>query len=221
MTKIRSLFCSFFLVTLLVAGCSTTSVIEQIATPPQLSIVIQPIRTLKVLVVYNNPEKLEKIKATIEEASSVLKKQIGVELRILPSPIFVEWNERGVSFEELIEISKGHEDEFDIAIGFGQRLSWRPTMDTHAMNEIKYRRFLISESIHPWLIAHEVGHSFIFCQLHSTSGLMQPTMGFFLGVDDYTFTKEDREEALRNKWRKFGELVTVASPGAPLPEACR
>ena len=115
------------------------------------------------------------------------------------------------------------EREFDIAIGLTKRTAsetaecdqfirhtgfcWQAGIDN------KYRRFIVMRDFHPWFLAHEIGHVFVFNRLHSKSGLMKPTAdqadggGYILKGDDYSFTKEDREEALRNKWRTFGRRV--------------
>lgn len=220
----RSLYFFFLLVAGLFLphfGCSVASIVEQIAVPSDLSVKILPIRTLRVLVVTDNSHDLAEITKSVGEASGVLKKQIGIELHILPSPILVNWKEERITFEELQKISSEREGEFDIAIGFGRQLPEQVPAYTEAMNESIYRRFIISMSTHPWLLAHEVGHSFIFCHVHSVSGLMQAYGSVFMGANEYTFAKEDREEALRNKWRKFEERVELANPDGPVPDQCR
>ncbi|MEK7118531.1 MAG: hypothetical protein AAB869_02865 [Patescibacteria group bacterium] len=68
------LFSSFLISVFLLAGCDTMSIIQQITTPPEILPMIQPTRTLKIFVAYDNPESLEQIKKSLEEASTVLKK---------------------------------------------------------------------------------------------------------------------------------------------------
>ncbi|MEK7118530.1 MAG: hypothetical protein AAB869_02860, partial [Patescibacteria group bacterium] len=114
-----------------------------------------------------------------------------------------------MSFSEFQELTNDYDATFDIAIGFGQQLPWQPRTKSSALNEDTYRRFILSTSTHPWILAHEIGHSFIFCHVHSASGLMQADWPVSIGVLDYTLTKKDREEALRNKWRKFGDRVII------------
>jgi len=216
--------------TLFVSGCSTTSIIGQIETPPELSTKILPIRTLKVLVAYDDPSDLDGIRKVLDEASTILKKQIGVELETLPAPVVVTWGKRGYNpmLGHLELVTKHREPKFDIAIGFARRSN----TDLHCIDgswaaviENGYRRFIVSQELHPWFIAHEVAHAFVFSHTHSPEGLLKASASlilpgvYALAVDDYRLTAEDLDEALRNKWRKFGERVTVVSDG-PVPEKC-
>lgn len=218
------------LATFIIGGCATREdVIRSIPTPDEAARNM-PLRTLRVLVAYDHADDLPAIMRTITEASRVLEGQIGVVLAPMPERIAIVWGKRGYApmLAHLEETAKQRGAPFDIAIGFARRTdsslscmngSWV------AVIENKYRRFIVSQETHPWFIAHEVGHAFILSKSHTDSGLMQPSIPglapgiYVLGTHDYVLGHDERNEALRNKWRTFGEQVDVVSEG-PVPEKC-
>lgn len=221
--------------TLLVSGCGSTGVVREMTIPAEQQAENQPVRKLRVHVVFDSREYLEQMKQTLAEASDILKKQVGIELEatISSEPIVWKGRRRSEILDELYLTTVPRTQEFDIAIGFTE-LSVGETVGCivgiscwFGVADDTYRRYIVMRTLHPYFLAHELGHLFIFDRAHSDSGLMKAMVLAILpnvaliGSGDYYFAPEDRNEALRNKWRKFGGKVTVADPEDCIGGPCK
>lgn len=211
----------------LVAGCSSTGIIKEMTVSPEMQKENLPVRTLRTYVAYDNTGALGEIKRVLQETSDLLEKLIGVKLEPAFAPLPIEWKDRGrvALVNQVYDTSIPYSETFDIAVGFTERTGGE-TLGCFlgcwlAATDDTYRRFIIIKEFHPWFLAHEIGHTLIISRLHAESGLMKARIfpvvpgAYILSEGDHYFAPEDRAEALRNKWRKFGEKVAV-----PEPEDC-
>lgn len=214
---------TIFLGILFAVGCSSNptpkEIIQSITLSPEEQAENQPTRKLRTYVVFDNGEDLEEIKRVLRETSDILQKQLGMELEADFSSAPVKWEKRDQCAlrNQLEQTTTLRGQEFDIAIGFTKRTAdetfWCHLMSCWlATTDVTSGQFIIARELHPLILAHEVGHLFIFSHTHSRSGLMRASAPSLSSLtrNDYHFAQEDRKEALKNKWRKFGEKIVVA-----------
>lgn len=214
------------LMTLIVlAACATPSSLSNGPLSDDEARTIMPTRKLRTLVVLEDQSESEKVRHALDETSRVLRGQIGVELELHFEQRTFAWKTSGRSqmLTELYHFTRPREASFDIVIGFAQ-MNGLSALGCSLLGcwlglaDDTYRRYIIMRNRHPWFIAHEVGHTLVLRTGHSDSGLMQPTVlglipgAYIISPNDYLFSPDDRSEALRNKWRTFGERVQVPDP---------
>lgn len=204
-----------------VAGCSTTKIVQEMTTPPEHEAQNQPIRKLRALVLWDNKEYIPRMEQTLRESSEILRKQVGIELAVTisPTPIVWEHRGRGEMIDQLYRDTVLLQKDFDIAVGFTE-LTFTENVACLlgcwlGVTDDSYRRFIVMREFGTFFLTHEFGHTMILDHVHSEAGLMKAMVlpivphVYLLGKGDYSFTQSDRVEVLKNKWRTYGEKVKV------------
>lgn len=173
-----------------------------------------PVRELQVLVAYEDPRHIENIEKVVREASEILGAQTGITLRI-QEYVPIAWENRSPSGMLQTLYHRVQPFSFDLAVGFsphnpGESLvknlfgTWEGVIDD------TFRRYIVMRVFDRRVLAHEVGHAFMFDRLHSSHGLMSAvTLYLVPGIplnESIYLTEEDRREMLRNKWRDFAVM---------------
>ncbi|OGZ07815.1 MAG: hypothetical protein A3C13_03985 [Candidatus Lloydbacteria bacterium RIFCSPHIGHO2_02_FULL_50_11] len=212
----------------LTLGCTTTGTIQNLSVSAKDQAENLPIRKLRTHIVFDDIKDLSEIRRALELTSDILRKQSGIELDVDFSAGPLVWvaRDRCSVLSRLHKTTAPRKEEFDVAIGFTRFTAAEIALGILgtwlAVTDDTYRRYIVTRSLSPWVVAHELGHVFILDHAHSESGLMQPgTLPFIpLAKWNYYLSPEDRKEVLRNKWRKFGDQVTVPDVEDPIKETC-
>jgi hypothetical protein len=163
-----------------------------------------PVRSLPVYIITDGSLPDIEIKNCIARASAILSPQVGIRLVISGwkhdsdlaidrnwLPIFIRGWHAYPDADGLILQFIGHTAvEQAIGLLFGE---------VKEVVEARHRRQILMECTDPVILAHSLGHAFIFSHVHSGSGFMMP--GFL--CDSVLFNDKDRREILANKWRDF------------------
>jgi hypothetical protein len=163
-----------------------------------------PIRTLRVVLLYEDADYIDELTALVETTSQLLREQVGIVLKITDAQaIKFESYDMPHMLGQMI-LKMGSRKDYDMAIAYSERnmvdiascvlWCWAGAIDQ------RYRRYIILRNFHRSVLMHEIGHAFIASHKHSW-GLMAEDTAL---MGDY-FTTADRNEILKNKWRSFGD----------------
>lgn len=202
---------------LLLSGCSS---LRYHIDDPTVIAQNQPIRIVPVKVLAEEGESLDKCVSLVQRVSrNYTEPQAGIVLDICDQgevKFDRPYNGLQARANDLIEWNKFDPTCDGLLIAcVHQPLIRRVAGDMIGYSELgwiddQWRRYITVSRDIDWVIAHEVFHAFIIHEdpdFHRGVGLMSP-MGFaFLPLTptfhDTYLSYEDREEVLRNKWRKF------------------
>ena len=189
-------------------GCYAGSV-KPLLNRPEFKAENEPIRTLRVLLLTDNSYRKEEIEKFVSKCSRFVESQVGIRLEILDW-VQIKWG------DELDDIYKmemriaadtwSKRDKFDITLTFvhfvqsieGGKLPLGAT-DTF------YWRYIFIKELDPFILLHELFHTFILKKGHSKDWVMRPGRPPY-GNEWYWLTPEDRKDVLRNKWRDFSAM---------------
>jgi hypothetical protein len=180
-----------------------------------------PYRDLSVAVISEGAWPKESIEATINDASNLMAKQVGIRLRIdrwidHPLPSFSPME----GLKNVVEIIGKDQEKYDFVIGFSSRSvashlievaiwsAWLGAIDD------SYRKFIIIKHLDERVLMHELCHAFVFEKSHGMSGVLTaalfkvPLVPALFNFPRYV-SKGNRKEILTNKWRSFNEKPVI------------
>ena len=196
------------LILLCLVGCYGGSV-KPLLNRPEFRAENEPIRTLKILLITDASYRKDEIEKFVSKCSRLVERQVGIRLEI-QDWYQIKWE------DELDDIIKtemriaadtwNKRDQFDVALTFvyfvhhiaGGKLPLGAT-DTF------YWRYIFVRELDPYILLHELFHTFSFRKGHSKDWVMRGARPSY-GNEWYWLTPEDRKEVLRNKWRDFNVM---------------
>lgn len=204
----------------LLFGCLNT--VEDMVRDPNFISSNHPVRFVKAIIVTEDDPDKEEISSWLNGCSQCIKEQVGIEIipyiwtkeEKLP-PV----NSRSKRLTALYRIAKKYSD-WDIVIDVSE---WS-ALDyighilffntTEGYVDDCFRRIVVLKTRNCQIFVHEIFHLFIFSHNHS-GGVMSAfkfkIFPFTPTLNSTTYlTKEDREEALKNKWRDFNQKPLIA-----------
>lgn len=158
----------------------------------------------------------------LEEASINMEREVGLRLKV-KNVRKIKFNERNpdAMISQMRQQSAG--ESFDIAVAVVPRVGsvgdalmgaliggWQGFIDDSE------RRYVIVKGLDPWVVTHEIYHSFLLSHDHGF-GQMSAVRLCILPYGHWCFafkslSDKDRAEIIRNKWRKMnGAILTPIS----------
>jgi hypothetical protein len=166
-----------------------------------------PIRTIKILLFTDSTCNQATILNFVEKCSRMIGLQVGMRLQVV-SIQSVNWGKRapGKMIEKVYTLASKSEVDYDIAIAFTNGIAVTdivlPTTERWCgVIDDFHRRYIVLRSMDSSVFLHEFFHAFIFSKTHS-KGIMM-SRASLIGTSPLWLDVEDRDEVLRNKWRKF------------------
>lgn len=186
----------------------------------------QPIRTLKIIVVYNDNVPIVRGMAMIDEVSRLNELEVGIKLKVIRCiPVGgnseyenLEHKDHIIALRQLrsLAIIYGYKDkDYDIVLGFAndpplpKHIGWA-MVKPFGVIEDDYRRYIIFYHPTVKVIRHEIYHAFILTEGH-TSRLMGGLSVLNPSLNASWLNARDREEVLVNKWRDFSVRPIISS----------
>ncbi len=168
------------------------------------------IRELKLMVVYNDNENLNKRLKQIEKASYYAERDAGIRFKVVKVIKIGEGTMYGRFSSDpdwalgaLMEVTQPYKKEFDIALGFAtddhltRWLGWALNKPFGVIED-GWRRYIIFQDCLSYkIILHEIYHAFVLCEGHTSKVLNSPW------PTSPWLNSEDRKTVIRNKWRNF------------------
>lgn len=210
----RLLILTTLCLTLTLSSCATTQPVTTISPVEQNT----QTRLLPVYIATDDTFSKQEIEKCIQGANQILnstKNNLGIELVIqrwehmtFPDRDLATmcnavrthfWDFDGVS---LLMTKHNTVENFVWLFGFGKI---KDAVEQH------YRKEIILETMDPKILAHAIGHCFIFSHCHSSEGIMRAGV---MQDGSTKFSERDRQEILRNKWR----IMTVKPDPPPSEE---
>jgi len=160
-------------------------------------------------VITDESYRKDEIEKFVSKCSRLVEMQVGIRLEI-QDWYQIKWE------DELDDIIKTEmrvaadtwdkRNQFDVALTFiyfvhhiaGGKLPLGAT-DTF------YWRYIFVRELDPYILLHELFHTFLFQQVHSDDWVMRGARPSY-GSEWYWLTPEARKEVLRNKWRNFNVM---------------
>ncbi len=161
---------------------------------------------MKILVITDASYQKNEIEKFVSKCSRLVEMQVGIRLEI-QDWYQIKWE------DELDDIIKtemriaadtwNKRDQFDVAVTFvyfvhniaGGKLPLGAT-------DTVYWRYIFVRELDPYILLHELFHTFLFGKAHSNDWVMRGARPPY-GSEWYWLTPENRREVLRNKWRDF------------------
>lgn len=211
------------LLSLLLISCTTANSFLQDSVVKEN----QPIRTLRVVVVYNSNVDVNKALKMIEKASKLTELEVGIRLHVIRCiPVGGEsysmYDNMSIdpswALSQLysLMILHGYKlKDYDLALGFAndpflqKHLSWA-LQKPFGIIEDDYRKHIVFQHPTVRVIRHEINHAFILSNGH-TSLLMGSVSVINPNPNAKWLNKRDRMEVLLNKWRRFDQRVELSS----------
>jgi hypothetical protein len=211
------------LLSLLLISCTTANSFLQDSVVKEN----QPIRTLRVVVVYNGNVDVNKALKMIEKASKLTELEVGIRLHVIRCiPVGGESYSMydNMSIDPSLALSQlyslmilhGYKlKDYDLALGFAndpflqKHLSWA-LHKPFGIIEDDYRKHIVFQHPTVRVIRHEINHAFILSNGH-TSLLMGSVSVINPNPNAKWLNKRDRMEVLLNKWRRFDQRVELSS----------
>ena len=183
--------------------------VKPLLNRPEFRAENEPIRTLRILLITDESYRKDEIEKFVSKCSRLVEMQVGIRLEI-QDWYQIKWE------DELDDIIKtemriaadtwNKRDQFDVALTFvyfvhniaGGKLPLGAT-DTF------YWRYIFVRELDPYILLHELFHTFSFRMGHSKDWVMRGARPSY-GNEWYWLTPEDRKEVLRNKWRDFNVM---------------
>jgi len=187
----------------------------------------QPIRTLRVVVVYNGNVDVNRALKMIEKSSKLTELEVGIRLHVIRCiPVGGESysmydnlsNDPSWALSQLqsLMILHGYKPkDYDLALGFAndpflqKHLSWA-MCKPFGIIEDDYRKHIVFQHPTVRVIRHEINHAFLLSNGH-TSLLMGSVSVINPNPNAKWLNKRDRTEVLLNKWRRFDQRVELSS----------
>lgn len=187
----------------------------------------QPIRTLRVVVVYNSNVDVNRALRMIEKSSKLTELEVGIRLdviRCIPlggesysmyDNMSTDPSEALFQLYSLMILHGYKPEDYDLALGFAnhpfllKHVSWA-MVKPFGIIEDDYRKHIVFQHPSVRVLRHEINHAFILSKGH-TSLLMGPVSVINPNPNAKWLNKRDRKEVLLNKWRKFDERVELSS----------
>ncbi len=189
-------------------GCYSGSV-KPLLSRPEFKAENEPIRTLKILLIADDSYRKDEIEKFVSKCSRLAEIQVGIRLEILDS-YQIKWE------DELDDIIKmeiriaadtwSRRDQFDIALTFVNFVySVRGGKSPLGATDTFFWRYLFVKELDPYILLHELFHTFLLEQGHSENWVMRGARPPY-GSEWYWLTPEDRKKVLCNKWRDFNVM---------------
>ena len=172
-----------------------------------------PVREVATVVVIDEDADRRAIERLISESAGILYQQAGIRL-VIRDRLTIRWrhSSTGGTLKELVDTTKAYGKPFDLAIGFYDmgildRLAYDFAGGWQGVIDDVYRKFIVLRRDDLHVLMHELGHAFLL-EHSSGGGIMSSYVLCAVGdhmCDNYAvcFSRTEREEILRNKWRDF------------------
>ena len=187
----------------------------------------QPIRTLRVIVFYNEYVNVNKLLWMVEEASRLTELEVGINFKVTKCiPVggnsysmydYFDVNPN-LALCQLVSLCQVHyykPKDYDIALGFAndpflqKHLSWALTKPFGVIED-DYRKHIVFQHPTVRVVRHEIYHAFILSKGH-TDQLMGSVSVINPNPNASWLNQRDRREVLANKWRDFSKRVEISS----------
>lgn len=224
----KKIFLIIFLLTFLFCSCSPT--VKNLINTPEFTLQNKPQRVLDVLIVTEKTADINEITQWLNECSQVIDEQVGITLKpthfvqvqSLPSA-----NDMSKRLSALSSIGKNHKDwelminltnyeVSDVILGVMNLIFPVPIVEGYI--DDANRRIIVLKSKDSHTFIHEFFHAFIFSHDHSGGGVMSAmtiqALPFTPPLNSTNYlSKADRDEVLKNKWRRFREKNQLSMKG--------
>jgi hypothetical protein len=176
------------------------------------------LRTLRIILIYNNNVNLDKALEMVREASNLTEKEVGINFHIIKTIPIGGNSEYGnitikdhiIALRQLRSLAMiyGYKDkDYDMVLGFAndpiltKTLGWFMNKPFGVIEDT-YRRYIVFQHPTVKVVRHEVYHAFILTEGHTTR-LMGSLSVLNPSPTASWLNKRDRDEVLINKWRDF------------------